>query len=280
MNILLLNLFFWIFAFSNLACAIDKQNAPTIDVKFLDYSLYHTKLITRSLENHSTYKIHPNKEYFPSLRVLKAVQKGHKLNVFWGPGIKSLEDKNVTRINIPLVQGLSSYRIMLIRKSDKYRIRNYQNIKNLVFGQVHGWIDTDIYRLNALEFKTSPDLPSLFTMLLAGRFDAIPLGADMVETHLKSNKTYENHLAIEDSNIIYYPMPVYFYVSNKLPTLVRDLTLGLESLKKSGEMKKIFQAHFGTLVERLKLCERNIVSLDNPFLIDQASIPNKIECQP
>ena len=186
--------------------------------------------------------------------------------------------EDVLHVPIPIVKGLSGFRVMLIRDGEQERfnlLAKEGTLKDTRIGQGHGWIDVNIYADNGIRVTTSPHFQSLFSMLSKGRFDALPIGADMVLNHFESSHEHVNNLAIEESFLIYYPMPVYIFVSKKFPKLAVRIEYGLRQLIKSGEMDKIFQEHYGEIIDRLQLNKRRMFILENKYLIPDVPLHDK-----
>ena len=70
--------------------------------------------------------------------------------------------------------------------------------------------------------------------------------------------------------MIHYPFPQYFYVSKSEPRLAERLAYGLNQMVEDGTFDAIFDKHFGATLAALKLDQRTIIELENPFLPDWA----------
>jgi hypothetical protein len=242
--------------------------------RFMNYSPYHTELIIKALT--STFpkmgqlKIVLEPDDLPMPRVLKEVEKGDHINIFWGPAITDISSKNVITLPYPLVKGLSGFRIMLIREGEQQRISktfNNRDFTSTLVGQGTGWIDANILRNGGFTIINVEEYKSLFSMLSQKRFDVFPLGADMIHWHYEQSKELGYKIRIEEENIIYYPMPILLYVSAKHPELAKRIRYGMEKIIKNGTMDEIFNRHYGDLVKRLKIKQRNIHFFNNPFIM-------------
>ncbi|MCP4326020.1 MAG: amino acid ABC transporter substrate-binding protein, partial [Alteromonadales bacterium] len=141
--------------------------------------------------------------------------------------------------------------------------------QNIKIGQHQNWPDTQIMEANGLKLWKANKYSLLFDLLAAGRFDCFSRGANEVVqefyTHSYKGLMIENHL------IIYYPLPLYYFVNSDKPKLAERLTKGLKTLQKSGEYEAMFAEKFGTSLQYLKMQKRTIIELNNPLLTDKTN---------
>lgn len=254
-------------------------SAETV-ARLMHYSEYQLALIEKSLQvtepQFGKYSIALNERFYPARRVVEEVKDGGNINIFAGPAIKNLTASGLIPIPIPIHKGLSGMRIMLIRSGDQKLytdIRSQHELKKLVSGQILSWIDVNILETSNFTVRQAPDTDSLLAMLEAGHIDNIPLGADTVLKALQNGlDTSHSGIEIEQSKIIYYPLPFFFFVSNKSPELAKRIRTGLEMMMDSGEFDQIFYTHFDETLAKLKLHERTIFRLENTYLSDQVPL--------
>ncbi|PKG37471.1 transporter substrate-binding domain-containing protein [Psychromonas sp. Urea-02u-13] len=176
-------------------------------------------------------------------------------------------------IPIPVTGSLLSYRICLIRKNEQHRFNQIKNIDNLIdskllIGQHKSWSDTNILKSNGLTLWTTYKYSLLFEQLVAKRFDCFARGANEILGEYYDNG-YKG-LDIEQSFVIHYPLPLYFYVNAAKPALAERVKKGMTILIENGQYQRLFNYYFANTIKRLKLTQRTVLTLENPLLTEQA----------
>jgi len=185
------------------------------------------------------------------------------------PTIES--EKVAIPIRIPVLSGLMGYRLCLIKENHQQRFDNIKNKQQLIekkitIGQHKDWPDTTILRANGITAHTTHKKNLLFQQLSRERFDCFSRGTSEIYAEYLQ---YQNKgLRIEKELILYYPLPVFFFVNKSRPLLAERVQLGLERLIASGEMDDIVQRTFLPIISVLKLTERTVIDLHNPTLSD------------
>jgi hypothetical protein len=77
-------------------------------------------------------------------------------------------------------------------------------------------------------------------------------------------------LAIEQSFVIHYPLPLYYFVNKAKPMLAERIKKGMTILLDSGEYQLMFNYYFSETVKSLNMSSRTLVTLKNPLLTEQA----------
>lgn len=183
-------------------------------------------------------------EYYPKLftnaRFLAELKRGGEINVMWT--MTNLErERELLPIRISLLQGLNSHRIFLIRKEDQDRfsaIRTLDDLRKLKAGQGAQWPDVDVLEHNNLPVITSAHYELLFTMLAGKRFDYFPRGLYEVWEEHKMNA--DKGLVIEQSLMLYYPAPIYFFVNSADTELADRIARGLTIAINDGSFNELF----------------------------------------
>lgn len=193
----------------------------------------------------------------------------------------SVNQTKVVPVRIPVDKGLLGYRVFLIRAEDQEKLSSVKSLEALKshykVGQGTQWVDFSIYEKNGFKVTGSPNYDQLFGMLAKKRFDIFGRGITEVQGELKTHSKQFPNLAIEQTLLIYYPLPMYFLFNNsdeghKLAKRVQD---GMEVIAGNGELDSMFNAEFGGLIKDLNLKNRKLFILDNPFLKHHPSMDNK-----
>ena len=84
-------------------------------------------------------------------------------------------------------------------------------------------------------------------------------------------------LHIEESIVLYYPFPRYFWVPNSQRgnLLRKRLTEGLHKLFDNGTFDSLFNTYHASHIERLHLSDRRLFIIKNPFLPEKTPLDNK-----
>ncbi|HTY37014.1 MAG TPA: transporter substrate-binding domain-containing protein [Bacteroidota bacterium] len=180
-------------------------------------------------------------------------------------------EKTLLPIHIPVDKNLVGYRIFLIRSDSRNRfnsIRTVDDLRGFRFGLGLGWADVDILKANNFKVVTGSNYEGLFEMLVQKRFDIFSRGAEEIVDEYDLRKKKLPQLAIEQTLILYYPLPMYFWFSKtdegrKLAARTEE---GMRSMLADGTYDRIFDRYFKQTLGRLKLDKRRILRINNPLL--------------
>ncbi|PUA30197.1 MAG: hypothetical protein B0W54_06710 [Cellvibrio sp. 79] len=237
---------------------------------------YQFELLKLALEKtrntHGDYDLVQVNKKITSLRASREVSRGEIINIEAAPNWTTdtvpseLRKDQRIAVKIPILQGLLGYRRLIIRKKDfeKFKqITDPSQLQQLVAGQGKDWEDVFIYRANGYQVNDEADYYNLFAMLVAGRFDYIPLSAIEAEDFIQKFGQYSQDVMIAPDILIYYPFPVLFQVSAHHPELAQRVEKGLIQAKKDGSMDKLFLAHFSVEIAKLRTTRNRTFILEN-----------------
>lgn len=238
---------------------------------------YHFELLDEALKR-SVAKYGPFREE-PYLETMSAGRdqiegpRGELINLLIANvGIPALDD-GMLHVPVPLDRGLLGTRICFIRKGAQGavdKVKTLADLQQLILGQGEGWGDVKILEHNGLKVETAPEYNSLLVMLEHDRFALFPRGATEVTAEFKTYQAAHPELAIDQHLIIRYPNPQYFYVAKNAPRLAERIGYGLKEMLKDGSFDAIYEKHFAASLTELKLDQRTVIELQNPFLPDWA----------
>ncbi len=234
---------------------------------------YHWELLDQVLKS-TTAEFGPYIEqpYLAPISVARGHQEGGKgelLNLLISDVGHKILDGGMIPSPFPIDKGLLGYRVSLIARwtQDKInKINTLDELRTLTTGSGSDWGDVRIYRYNNVPVETSQTYEALFTMLIHGRFDLFPRGATEVAQEMAGYGPQYPELAIEQHLLIRYPFAQCFYVSKSEPHLAQRIRYGLEQMTKDGRFEALFNKHFAQPLAALKLSERVIIELKNPYL--------------
>ncbi|WP_339724695.1 hypothetical protein [uncultured Paraglaciecola sp.] len=172
-------------------------------------------------------------------------------------------------ITQPLTKGLLGYRLLLVRNESLAsfsQINTPQQLQALSIGVPQTWADAELFRHNQYKVIEQGTLDDLFLRLKNGSFDYVALGVNEIEEIYASRVATLEGISIEPSLMLYYPFPLVFYVSAAQPILAQRVKTGLNKIIVNGEFESLFERHHGDVVQRLKLRDRAVLTLNNPAL--------------
>ncbi len=242
---------------------------------------YHIELLRTALEKTITkygpFRLKPTKTVMNEIRIIKMLTNGVEgVDVMFRPTSKE-DEEQLSPIRIPLDKGLLGYRIFLIHKKDqpKFRsIKSLNQLKKLKVGQGRDWNDVNIYKHNNFKVVTGSVYEGLFEMLLKARFDYFARGVEEAYPEYEARKKEMPDLHVEESIVLYYPFPRYFWVANnKKGDLLRErLTEGLEIMIKDGSFEQIFRKYKSNAINMANLKNRKVFKIKSPFLPEATPI--------
>lgn len=272
-----------IFSASSVWCGslVDAKTAPMV-YRYWDLGVsqnrdhYQFELLRLALERtratHGDYELVRADNKITSLRASREVSRGDVINIEATPNWTTEQvpselrhDKRIA-IKIPLLHDLLGYRRLIIRKSDLSKfasITKVSELQALVAGQGRDWEDVFIYRANGYKVNAEADYSNLFSMLVAGRFDYIPLSVIEVDSLIAQFDQHSQDVAIAPQILIYYPFPVLFQVSINQPELAERVEAGLKKAKRDGSMDRLFETYFAEDLAKLRAAKNRLFILDN-----------------
>lgn len=179
-------------------------------------------------------------------------------------------------IKIDILRGIVGYRLLIIRAEDQARIEKMPASKlrkELAFGLNSQWADLPIMQANGYTVRTASGYDNLFAMLDARRFDAFPRGLNEAQRELEQQSSKYPQLRLERSKALYFPYPVYFWVSKKNTVLAMRIAQGLKRALADGSFRRLFEHYHAKEIESLKAERRTVVPLSNP-LLPAAEVPD------
>lgn len=216
------------------------------------------------------YQIQSYTKATAARRQAQLISEGDQLNVHWTSPGTPIANANVIKIPIDIQRGLLGYRVCLTSAQNSTPWSSVVDLKSLAqvrIGQVDSWPDFDIYKFNHLNLVGTPSFDGLFEMLAANRFDCLALGVDEAGTIYRDKKAKYASLQMEESLMIHYDFPVYFYISAKRPDIAKRFRRGFEIIQRNGQFDALFDRYFVRDLAALKLSARHTICLKSPFII-------------
>ncbi|WP_448214289.1 hypothetical protein [Colwellia sp. MEBiC06753] len=229
---------------------------------------YFTQLILLALSYtpEKQYQLKFYNEDVPKLRVFSMIAEHQGIDVV-AAGSTQAREKIMQPIRFPLLKGLFGWRIPLIHQSEPEKfatISSTEEFKVFSAGQLHTWSDSAVLEGNGVKVEKGASYQGLFQMLAGKRFDYFPRSIIEVDWELDKNKDLP---IIKDRHVLmHYPTAYYFYVAKDNDELATDIAFGLEQALADGSFERLFQQHYGEVVNKVYQEHRQIIKLANPIL--------------
>jgi len=141
------------------------------------------------------------------------------------------------------------------------KIRSLTDLSHYTGGHGYHWAGLSVFSANNMPVVTNVSYEALFKHLKLGDFDYFHRGINEIWPELQRHK---NSLAVADGVMLFYPNPVYFFVSKDRPELAAKIELGLAKALKNGSYKALFLAWHTEMIALSQLPKRSLIRLKNP----------------
>lgn len=175
-------------------------------------------------------------------------------------------DTELYPIAFPVLKGLLGHRVCLIRKGEQARFDglmtgyDFTEMKiNICQGEY--WPDTEVLQRNGLPVVTSKAYLPIFDMLQEGECDCFLRGAQEIIPEYQSRKA---QVDIEQSFLVQYPQPGFFYVNRDNKLLAMRIELGLLRALDDGSYEELFNKLMSPQLDQLNLKSRTSIRLNIP----------------
>jgi len=224
--------------------------------------------MTLKVEKSNTQIIHSYQMEQGRALVQLKLNKG--IDVYWA-GTSMKREKEFNAIRIPLLKGLLGYRVLVINKKNIKLFENIKNIdelKKLKACQGRHWPDTLILEGSKFNVIKNSSYEAMFLQVLKGRCDYFPRGIHEGYSEIKVRELQYEELMIFDKLIVYYPFPMYFFVSKENTELAEKIRYGLNKLIDNGTFENHLKQHEITkhLFPMQNLSKSKIFEIHNPLL--------------
>ena len=239
--------------------------------KLLELALAHTA------DAQGAVRLEPYAEDITQNRGILLLQSG-AIDVI-ALGTTDERESKLLPIKIDILRGIVGFRLLVIRATDQARIAQMDDPslrRQLTFGLNSQWADLAILRANGFSVTTSSSYENLFGMLAAGRFDAFPRGLNEARRELEERSQSYPQLAIETTKALFFPYPVYFWVSKDNPVLADRIERGLKASLADGSFRKLFESYHAAEIAAVKQERRHVIRLDSPILPTGTAPPDTI----
>jgi hypothetical protein len=256
-------------------------NAPESD-QDVRYE-YHWEILRTALERTKAhwgpYRLVASERMTERRQAFELEHATGNLTVMYLSTLPELE-QGLVPVRIPVDRNLGGYCVLLIRREDRERfegVRTVEDLRRFKIGLGYGWIDVDILRANGFEVVTGTSYEGLFEMLVNRRFDAFLRAATEVLDEQAKRRAALPDLFIEERLLVYYPLPMYFWFpkTDEGRRLARRAEEGMRAMIADGSYDAIFDRYQRRKIEALRLKDRRLLPLSNPFLGPETPFADK-----
>jgi hypothetical protein len=249
----------------------------SLDVRYL----YHWEILRTALEKTTPkwgpYKMVPSERMTEQRQTFELKNNTGKLTVMYLSTTPDFE-RNLVAIHIPVDKNLGGYCVFLIRKGEQARfdaVKSLDDLRKFSYGLGLGWIDVDVLKASRFNVVTGSSYDGLFDMLIHKRFDVFLRAA--VEVLDEYDRHKEKGLDIEKDIVFYYPLPMYFWFpkTEEGRRLAARAEEGMRMMIADGSYDRIFDRYQRWKIERLRLRDRRIFRIENPFVGPETPFSDK-----
>lgn len=224
--------------------------------------------LEKTVSTHGAFKLKPCATKMNEARCREQLKVGKDINIIWTTVTEETE-KDLYSIKIPLRKGILGYRVFLINKkdADKFKaIKSVDELKKLTVGQDQSWNDVAVFKTNGFKIETGPSYEGMFSMLMSGRFDYFSRGINEAKDELDARKDTYPDMMIEESILLYYHWPKFYYFNKNDMAMADRVEKGLRIMIADGSLEKIFVKYNQQDIDELNLKNRKLFKIDNPLL--------------
>ena len=268
-----------LFSFSGISATTEVRH---LSADFDDYPMnrYYLNALELALEktkDEGEFKLVPLHHPMNQKRQVATLIKSGDIDVIWAATTKNREQRAIP-IRIPLLKGLLGHRISLLPKNKPYvlqSITSLNGLAKLTAGQGEFWADTKILRDNGLKVMPAQRYKNMFKMLSDGRFDYFPRSIIEVWTEVETHG--ELDLVVDDTILLRYRLPVYFFLDKSNAALAARIERGLRVAIKDGSFDALFYSYPAVkkAMEQTHYSSRKVFDLINQDLPPLTPIEDK-----
>jgi hypothetical protein len=250
-----------------------------LDVRYV----YHWEILRTALEKTKAkwgpYQMVASERMTEQRQTFELKNNTGKLTVMYLSTTPDFE-RNLVAVHIPVDKNLGGYCVFLIRKGEQPRfdaVQSLDDLRKFSYGLGLGWIDVGILRASRFDVVTGSDYDGLFEMLIHKRFDVFLRAAVEVLDEYDQRKDKLKDLGIEKNIVFYYPLPMYFWFPRTAEgrRLAARAEEGMRMMIADGTYDRIFDKYQRRKIEGLRLKERRIFRIDNPFVGPETPFADK-----
>ncbi|WP_417810520.1 substrate-binding periplasmic protein [Thalassospira alkalitolerans] len=241
------------------------------EISWAEHSEYHIELLRLAIRysGQNIDLVPVCMEYPTEARRVSMLKTNDLINVVFF-GTTPSREADLLPVYVPIYLGTTGLRLFLTRPDISQKlvqVRTIRDLQGFSMGQGLGWPDVEILKRNGFDV-TGGRYKALHEMLHAKRFDLYPRAYWQIAAEQKWMSYRAPDIMIDTNVALYYPQPIYIFVSPFAPDLRNAIKTGLERAHQDGKILELLQRHPQTAPSfaELDLKALRIIEIDNPLL--------------
>lgn len=200
----------------------------------------------------------------------KMMLRKNRIDVHWLTPTNEIE-QHLRLVPATILYGGLGLRGLIIKTSQLQQfqqVKTVDDLRRFTACQGEKWPDVQVLQYAGLKVHTVQKFDSILDMLHKGRCDYFPRSVIEGDAELANLQANYQGLSFFTSVLLYYSLPVHFYVSPDDETLAKRLEQGLKTMHDSGELLTFMQQHPVTrhVFEPHRYSQSVVLKLHNPVL--------------
>lgn len=210
-------------------------------------------------------------------RLLRYLEAGEHIDVYW-VGTAPDRERRLAPVRVPLTGGLLGIRLPVIlpqRQEEFARIRSVEDLRQYTACQGDQWPDSDILEANGLPVLRINQFHVMYEMLRAGRCDYFP--RSVIEVYAEVAAQPQKSFMIDETLVLAYRYPLYFFTSRDNIALNRRLEAGLTAMAHDGSLMALIETHPTTspAFPLHRFQGARVLTLSNPLLPQETPLADR-----
>ncbi|MES2825177.1 MAG: hypothetical protein V4732_16355 [Pseudomonadota bacterium] len=206
-------------------------------------------------------------EDIPHKRRFAILQQGtfKNLVVMRGYETEYHTEGNLTFINFPVDFGLLGWRICFVSPQSREKIaavKSLDELRRYSVVQGIGWTDNIILRENGFRVLELDGYQNLFKVVAGGRADLFCRSVTELPGEFAAFRGIGN-LVYNESFMLTYNMPFFFYLNNRDTLAKQRIQEGLELAFKDGSIMRLWHNSFDASIQFANIQQRRVFQLTN-----------------
>ncbi len=235
----------------------------------MDYDYDVMKLaLDLTVDSHGPYTLQKTPIGVNFKRAVEFAKQGRFPNFFLRNMVSEQSMNDLIPVIFPVERGITGFRVALIKSNLQDEIGNIEDISDLrKFDIIQGigWPDNLILRANGLRVLTGPSFPRIWEMLVNDRAQLFLRGVNEISAEMQSGPK-KMTISIEQNLVFHYPFPRFLFTSPENKSAVNRIKAGLIKACNNGSFVKLWRSYFQKSLDELKLDNRKMIHLRNPYL--------------
>ncbi len=233
---------------------------------------YARQLLSEALlateDTYGSFELIVSQEESAQERQLRSLEH-NMLDVTWS--VTSTERETYfLPIRIPIMAGLFGKRVLFVRDGDERfsAVESLQDLKSFRAVMGYDWPDTKVIKANEIAVLETTYRAS-FRIVSEGFADMFPRSVMEIQEEFE-DKALSRGLIIEDSVLISYDNPIFYFVASDNTALAERIAQGLLLLIENGRFHTLLSQQPGYQQSMKLMKNRKLIEFTNPHVSEQS----------